>query len=81
MLYNARSGIADQFHNTLTMEKMCYMNDYMNVSGGTMYWSNSNASKNALKLFLLLTKYKSGEYFSFKNGYEYRKSQKAKVEC
>ena len=51
MLYNARSGIADQFHNTLTMEKLCYMVDSMNISGGTMYWSNSNASKNALKLW------------------------------
>lgn len=51
MLYNARAGIADQFHNTLTMEKMCYMVDSMNISGGTMYWSNSNASKNALKLW------------------------------
>lgn len=51
MLYNARAGIADQFHNTLTMEKLCYIMDQMNVSGGTMYWSNTTASKNALKLW------------------------------
>lgn len=61
MLYNARSGIADQFHNTLTMEKMCYMNDYMNVSGGTMYWSNSNASKNALKLWEHISRNNKGK--------------------
>tara|TARA_Y100001970_G_scaffold170513_2_gene208421 strand:- start:4609 stop:7233 length:2625 start_codon:yes stop_codon:yes gene_type:complete len=51
MLYNARSGIADQFHSILTMEKICYTLDDMNVSGGTMFWSNSKASKNALKLW------------------------------
>lgn len=51
MLYNARSGIADHFHNELTMEKICYTFDEMNISGGTMYWSNTNASKNALKLW------------------------------
>tara|TARA_B110000091_G_C13821068_1_gene480855 strand:+ start:183 stop:4952 length:4770 start_codon:yes stop_codon:yes gene_type:complete len=51
MLYNARSGIADQFHNELTMGKLCYTIDEMNISGGTMYWSNSSVSKNALKLW------------------------------
>ena len=49
MLYNARSGIADNFHSNLSMEKLCYMLDEMNISGGTMYWGASNASKNALK--------------------------------
>ncbi len=51
MLYNARAGIADQFHTNLTMEKLCYTLDDMNISGGTMFWSNSNVSKNALKLW------------------------------
>ena len=51
MLYNARAGIADTFHSKLTMEKICYTLDDMNISGGTMFWSNSNVSKNALKLW------------------------------
>lgn len=51
MLYNARAGIADQFHSILTMGKICYTLDDMNISGGTMFWSNSKVSKNALKLW------------------------------
>lgn len=52
MLYNARAGIADNFHNNLNMEKLCYFIDEMNISGGTMFWGTSNAAKNALKLWV-----------------------------
>ena len=61
MLYNARSGIADNFHSNLTMEKLCYMLDEMNISGGTMYWGTSNASKNALKLWVHISENNKGK--------------------
>ena len=61
MLYSWYSQVADFYQDYLTDAKVCYNNFKPRASGGTMWWGTSIQSRNALKIWDIVSQNNPGK--------------------